>query len=254
MNTTPLHVLIVEDEELAAKRLIRLLEQVASEMRILATVDSVQSAVAWLSAQRADLIFLDIHLADGISFAIFEQVQVQTPVIFVTAYDQYALKAFRLYSIDYLLKPVEQEELQRAVDKFRSSRIPPQLDMQQLLGALQAPRREYQKRFMVHSGDKIRSVPIEEVAYFFGQQKYVFLITRDNRRFIIDPTLTELESVLDPDQFFRINRQFFISYAAIQQMHAYSKSRVKIDLSPESDIEAIVSIEKTPRFKEWLNR
>ncbi|RMG69264.1 MAG: DNA-binding response regulator [Bacteroidetes bacterium] len=251
-----MNVLIIEDEDLAAKRLTRLLGQLAPEARVLATLDSVQGAVAWLQAQRADLIFLDIHLADGNSFAIFDQVELHTPIIFVTAYDQYALRAFRHNSLDYLLKPVEEEELARALAKFRASRIPATLDLQALMAAMQPPAAppRYQQRFLVATGDKIRSIPVGEVAYFFGQQKFVFLITQDGRQHIVDYTLTQLEDLLDPQHFFRINRQFIISYGAIDQMYPYSKSRIRVELSPVSDLEAVVSIEKTPRFKEWLNR
>lgn len=251
-----MNVLIIEDEDLAAKRLTRLLGQLAPEARILATLDSVQGAVDWLGRRQADLIFLDIHLADGNSFAIFDQVEVRTPIIFVTAYDQYALRAFRHNSLDYLLKPVEEAELLRALDKYRAARIPAALDVQALLAAMQpaAQAPAYQQRFLVASGEKIRSIPVGEVAYFFGQQKFVFLITHDGRQHLVDYTLSQLEELLDPAQFFRINRQFIISYGAIDQMYPYSKSRIRVDLKPTSDIEAVVSIEKTPRFKEWLNR
>lgn len=251
-------ILIIEDEPLAAKRLIRLLGDVAPDFGILDTLDSVSSAVAYLETHKPDLIFLDIHLADGNSFSIFEQVEVKVPIIFVTAYDQYAIKAFKLNSIDYLLKPIEVEELEHAVGKFReavASPAAPEVDYEALLEAIKPrARQDFQKRFMVNSADKIRSIPVEDVAYFFGQQKFVFLITHDNRRFIVDFTLGKLETLLDPDHFFRINRQFIIGFKAINQMVAYSKSRVKIDLDPTSDIDAIVSIEKTRHFKTWLNR
>lgn len=254
-----MNILIIEDEPLAAKRLIRLLGDVAPDFQILDTLDTVSGAVEYLRTEEPDLIFLDIHLADGNSFSIFEQIEVKVPIIFATAYDQYAIKAFKLNSVDYLLKPIEVEDLEHAVNKFKETvnkPETPQVDYQALLDAIkpQQPRQDFQKRFMVSSADKIRSIPVEEVAYFFGQQKYVFLITHDNRRYIVDFTLGKLESLLDPDQFFRINRQFIIGFKAITQMVSYSKSRVKIDLEPVSDIEAIVSIEKTRHFKAWLNR
>ena len=253
-----LNVLIIEDEPPAARRLGRLLQQLEPQAQIMEILDAVSSAVRWLEAHEADLIFADIHLADGNSFSIFEQVQVRTPIIFTTAYDQYAVRAFKLNSVDYLLKPVERDELAQAMAKFRERQpqTPAGLDVQALMQAIETQRQRpaFQRRFMVTSGEKIKSIPIEEVAYFFGQQKYVFLITHDGRQHIVDYTLTQLEDLLDPEQFFRINRQFIIGYEAIGQMYAYSKSRVKIDLTPPSDMEAIVSIEKAPRFKEWLNR
>ncbi|MEL6674213.1 MAG: LytTR family DNA-binding domain-containing protein [Bacteroidota bacterium] len=249
------NILIIEDEPLAAKRLTRLIGQLGHPTQILDTLDSVTEAVSWLSQHEADLIFLDIHLADGDSFAIFDQVEVKTPIIFATAYDQYAIRAFKLNSVDYLLKPIETAELEHAFEKFlaqRSDRMP--LDVQALVAAMQAPAPGFQKRFMVTSGEKIKSVPIEEVAYFYGQQKYVFLITKDNRRHIVDYTLGKLEGLLDPEQFFRINRQFIIGFDAISNMFSYSKSRVKVELEPASEVEAIVSIEKARHFKDWLNR
>lgn len=250
-----LNILIIEDEPLAATRLERLIKEVEPEVRILAVLDSVQQSVDWLRENEADLIFLDIHLADGNSFSIFEQVQVTTPIIFSTAYDQYAIKAFKVNSVDYLLKPIEKEELELSLKKFHSAKAaPPAIDMAAILKAFRSQQPEYQKRFLVSAGDKIKSIAVEEVAYFFGRQKFVFLVTPDNRRHIIDYTLGALEELLDPDQFFRINRQFIISFPAITHMSAYSKGRVKIELSPPGEAEAIVSIEKAKRFREWLNR
>lgn len=245
-------VLIIEDEPLAAKRLIRLLKKVEPNLEVLEILDTVKASVEWLSQHEAELIFMDIHLADGNSFAIFDEIQPKTPIIFCTAYDQYALQAFRLNSIHYLLKPIETEELEHALQKFKEQQSP--IDLKALTAAFQQSEQEYQKRFLVSSGDKIKSVPVEEVAYFFGQQKYAFLITEDKRRHIIDSTLGKLEQVLDPKLFFRINRQYIIKYDSIKAMYAHSKSRIKVELEPPGDIEAIVSMDKTRVFKEWLNR
>ncbi|WNJ17244.1 LytTR family DNA-binding domain-containing protein [Pontibacter sp. G13] len=254
-----LRILIVEDEHLAARRLERLIREIDSQVEICETLDTVQGTVAWLQEHEVDLIFLDIHLADGNSFSIFEKIDVSTPIIFVTAYDQYAVRAFKVNSVDYLLKPIEQEDLAQAIDKFKQNHTAPApFDISALMQAMQSQQTAaapvFQKRFMVTSGDKIKSIPIEEVAYFFGQQKYVFLVTKDNRRHIVDFTLGKLEELLDPEQFYRINRQFIIGYKSISNMFAYSKSRVKIELDPVSEIDAIVSIEKSKHFKNWLNR
>ncbi len=252
-----LNILIVEDEQLAASRLERMLKKLDPEIEIIDTLDSVQTAVEWLQENEADLIFLDIHLADGNSFGIFDQVEVKTPIIFSTAYDQYAIKAFKLNSVDYLLKPIDKEELEAAINKFKEMRMAGQagnIDVQALVQAMQGPLSDYQKRFIVTSGEKIKSIKIEDVAYFFGQQKYVFLITKDNRRHIIDYTLGKLEEMLDPENFFRINRQFIIGFDSIKNMFSYSKSRIKIELDPPGEIDAIVSIDKSRRFKDWLNR
>lgn len=253
-----LKILIIEDEDLAARRLIRLIKELEDEVEVLEVLDSVKSSVAWLeeNSHKVDLIFQDIHLADGNSFSIFEEVQIDVPIIFSTAYDQYAIQAFKVNSIDYLLKPVEKEELAQSLGKFRQAQLHvPMSQMIQMAEALRESRPDsYQQRFLVTAGEKIKSIPVEEIAYFFGQQKYVFLITKDNRRHIVDYTLGKLEDLLDPKDFFRINRQFIIHFPAIEVMHSYSKSRIKVGLTPEPEMEAIVSIDKSRKFKEWLNR
>ena len=248
-------VLIVEDEPLAAKRLERLLKEVAPQAEIMAILDSLSSSIPWLQQHTPDLIFLDIHLADGNSFSIFDQVEVESPIIFATAYDQYAIRAFKHNSIDYLLKPIEKEDLAHSLEQFKQTQSQAQpIDVQSLIQSFNQKPTTYQQRFIVTSGEKIKSVSIGDVAYFFGQKKYVFLITQDNRRHIIDYTLTQLEDLLDPQQFFRINRQFIVHFPAIQQMYSYSKSRIKIELEPTPDIEAIVSIDRSRDFKAWLNQ
>ena len=251
-----LKVLIIEDEPLAARRLQHFLKEIDPTIEILDVIDSVSASVEWLKAQEADLLFLDIHLADGESFSIFEQVEVKCPIIFATAYDQYAIRAFKVNSIDYLLKPIEKEELEASLNKYRSQKVPPssEWDIKSLLQSLQPQSQQFQQRFMVSSGEKIKSIKVEDVAYFFGQKKYVFLTTRDNRKHIISYTLGTLETLLDPNHFFRINRQFIISFDAIQHMYPYSKSRIRIDLDPKPEMEAIVSIDKARHFKNWLDR
>lgn len=249
-------VLIIEDEQLAANRLSRMLQKIEPGIEILETLDTVSDSVAWLQENEADLIFMDIQLADGNSFAIFEKVDVFTPIIFATAFDQYAIKAFDVNSIDYLLKPIKQEKLEKSLQKFKKRQITDEsmLDVASLMKALH-PEEEnkFQKRFLVSAGDKIKSIPIEDVAYFYGQKRYVFLITKENRRHIVDYTLGKLETMLDPEKFFRINRQFIISYKAIENMYPYSKSKVRCELLPVSDVEAIVSTDRVRSFKNWLN-
>lgn len=250
-----LNILIVEDEPLAATRLKRLILEIEPAANIVEILDSVQSSVAWLQENQADLIFLDIHLADGNSFSIFDQVDVTTPIIFSTAYDQYAIKAFKVNSVDYLLKPIEKEDLAASLAKYQSGiPSPGEMDMGALMRAIKGKQEEHQKRFIVTAGDKIKSVEAADVAYFFGRQKYVFLVTRDGRRHIVDYTLGNLESLLNPEDFFRINRQFIINFSGISNMFTYSKSRIKVEMDPPTEIEAIVSIDKAKRFREWLNR
>lgn len=249
-------VLIIEDEFYAAQKLIRQLQNIDPEIEILDTLDSVDESIDWLKQHKADLIFLDIHLGDDQSFKIFEKVKIKTPIIFTTAYDQYAIKAFKLNSIDYLLKPVNKKELQQALEKFHEQNLPAQaFDYNALLTSLQSGENtSYQKRFMVYYGDKVKSIPNEEIAYFFAEGKYAYLVANDGKEYIVDYTLEKLGNLLDPEQFFRINRQFIISIDAIKEMIAYTKGRLKIELKQATKKEAIVSIERASEFKKWLNK
>lgn len=251
-----MRAIIVEDEKHARDNLEKLLRELDPELEIQEKLDSVRGAVAWLKANRTDLIFLDIHLADDLSFKIFEQVEVNTPVIFTTAYDQYALRAFKVNSIDYLLKPIDREELARSLEKYRlvqpAKREP---DFARLLDALrQPPKRDYQQRFLVTRREKILSVKTEDIAYFEGEDRYVYLIKNDGNRFIVEYKLSDLEELLDPALFFRLNRSFIAHFDAIEKITVLSKSRVKVDLKPNTPREVIVSTENTRDFKAWLNR
>ena len=249
-----MEVIIIEDEPHAASKLERQLFAIEPTLKILAKLETVDSAVDWLKNHDADLIFLDIHLGDALSFDIFNKVDVKTPIIFTTAYDQYAIQAFKLNSIDYLLKPVNKKDLETAMDKFKTNQLDQQnVDFSRLVEALKGEVAAHQKRFMVHTGDKIKSVPVEDVAYFFAEGKYCYLISRDNIEYLVDQTLDKLEQVLDASQFFRINRQFIISLAAIEEMYTYPKGRVKVILNPRNKRDTIVSVERSPDFKKWLN-
>lgn len=251
-----MRVLIVEDEIAAARRLSKMLLELEPDAQILAVPDSVSSTVEWLiSNDEPDLILLDIHLADGVSFKIFNQVKVKCPIIFTTAYDQYAIQAFKLNSIDYLLKPINTEDLKFSVDKFKERRnVASNLDFEKLLLEIRRPQQCYQQRFVVQFADKLKAIEVDSVAYFMAMDKSVFLISSDNHRYAIDYTMEKLESVLDSKRFFRVNRKFIVSFAAIKNMYFYSKSRVKIELSPAVDSEVIVSSERSTDFKEWLNQ
>lgn len=244
-----MNAVIIEDEYLAASELERLLREVAPDVAILAKLDSVSESVKWLRKNKVDLIFMDIHLGDGQSFDIFEQVEITVPVIFITAYDEYALKAFKYQGIDYILKPFDKEELANAMSKI------------DLLSVVKAPfpaasLAVYQERFLVTVGTKMKSVAIGDVAYFMADGKYLVLFTRDGQNYILDQTISGIEAKLNPARFFKINRKFIISYDAIKEMVKYSNSRIKIILSPlpPSGIEAIVSSERIQEFKQWLNQ
>ncbi|SHN26068.1 two component transcriptional regulator, LytTR family [Cyclobacterium lianum] len=250
------NTLIVEDEKLAADRLERMLLQVAPDVRVLEKVDTVKEAVNFLEKQQPDLIFLDIHLADGSGFEIFEKVQVSCPVIFTTAFDEYALQAFQVNGISYLLKPISTEELAGSMRKLKSLQGADQ--QQQQIGMLleQIRKREvsYRKRFLVSYGSTIKSISIQEVAYFFAENTAVYLVDNSGSKYILDETLDQLSEGLDPAVFFRVNRSFTVQADAIRQMHAYSRSRIKLDLEPACSKECISSSEKTAEFKDWLGR
>jgi two-component system response regulator LytT len=257
-------ILIVEDEDLAVKKLKKTLLTVDESATVVGEADSIRSTVNWLQNNPSpDLILMDIELADGQSFEIFNQVQVKSPVIFITSYDEYALKAFKVNSVDYLLKPVQKEDLHAALDKFRSmkkiysndtekSNISLDILVKELQQKLQT--KEFRKRFLVKHGQKLVSVEVEEIAYFFSDGRLNFFKTLDNRKFVVDYTMDELNDMLDPDKYFRISRSFFISVNSVAQIHDYFGNRLLLHLKPETEKEAIVSREKVTDFKTWLGK
>jgi two-component system, LytTR family, response regulator LytT len=248
-------IFIVEDEKLAADNLKHLLAEIDSSYEVVGVADTVKKTVEFLQQKQPDLLLMDIHLADDISFKVFEQVEVKSPIIFTTAFDQYAIQAFKHNSIDYLLKPITKEDLSNALVKYRERSAPQQEQpWQKLLEYMQQPKAEYKKRFLVSTGSKIKTISIEEVAYFFAEGRYVTLFTHSGQKFLIDQTMESLHDSLDPEHFYRINRQFIVSIKSIQQMYAWSKSRLKLVLEPASPEEVIVSIDRSSDFKKWLNR
>ena len=247
-------VLIVEDESIAADKLERQLLQLDPSISVENKIESVTSTVKWLAENQVDLIFLDIHLSDGLSFGIFDEIDVDVPVIFTTAYDQYAIQAFKVNSVDYLLKPINKYDLERSLDKFKNYHFnEPVVDYKEILQAMHSDTNQYQKRFMVMVGERIMSIRIDDVAYFFAEGKYVFIVDKEGERYLIDFTLDKLVEVLDPVIYFRVNRQVIIRIDAIKQMNSWFKRRVKIDLHPQFDKEVIVSNERVKDFKKWLN-
>ncbi len=244
-------VLIIEDEAAAVRRLKKLLQEIDPSLEVVGELDSIENSVTWLLNHPVpDIIFLDIHLADGSSFEIFRHVQIDKPVIFTTAYDQYAIQAFKVNAIDYLLKPIKAGELEAALSKARQWKAGSGFDYVALAKALQ--KEESSKRFLIRFGQQIRVVEMRKVSYFYTQDKITFLVTKEGKRYPIDYSLEKLEDMVDPARFFRINRQFIISIEAIKEMYAYSKSRVKVDLNPPCELETIVSTERSPVFKRWL--
>lgn len=249
-------VLIIEDEIPAAKRLRKLISQYCPEAKVMDVVDSVEGATQWLDTfEKPDLIFMDIQLSDGLSFDIFNQTEVISPVIFTTAYDQYALKAFKVNSVDYLLKPIDPEELQSAFAKFRNLHQQAQeydrTAIQNLISSI--TQKGYKERFLVKVGQQLNYVQTKEIAYFYSEEGLVYAMTNTNRRHVLDYTLEQLQDVLDPKIFFRINRKIIVSVEAIHKIHTYFNSRLKLELLPRTELEAIVSRERVGDFKSWLD-
>ncbi|MBK8052711.1 MAG: response regulator transcription factor [Saprospiraceae bacterium] len=245
--------IIIEDEKPAARMLQRKLEKLNIPVQVM--LHSVREAVEWFQQNpHPDLIFLDIQLSDGLSFEIFEKVSIQSPIIFTTAYDEYALRAFKLNSIDYLLKPIDEDDLEVAVEKYRKLISPkPAIDMQmirQLFTSSKAP--EYKKRFSIKVGDHIKVIPIEDVELFYSEFKGTFLFTTEGRNYLLDTTLESLEKELEPSQFFRVSRKFIIANIALKDIVVYSNSRLKLNLKTYNKEEVIVSRERVGDFKEWL--
>ena len=243
--------LIIEDEAAAVRRLSKLLQEINPSIEIVDDLDSIEATLNWLENHPLpDLIFMDIHLADGSSFEIFNHTKIEKPIIFITAYDQYAIQAFKVNAIDYLLKPIKKNELEQALKKYETLQQSWQLDYTKLAKAVQGD--DYNKRFLIRFGQQIRVVEFREAAYFYTQDKVTFIVTKQGKRYPIDYSLENLEEMADPRNFFRINRQFIINIEAIKEMYAYSKSRVKIDLQPPCEIPTVVSTDRSPVFKKWL--
>lgn len=253
-----MRVAIIEDEVPAAEKLERYLQKYDPTIEVIARLNSVKDSVVWLSANQesADLLFMDIQLIDGLSFQIFQQVQVKKPVIFTTAFNEFALDAFKVNSIDYLLKPLTFTDLSASLKKLEALReqlkpVEQHERIQQAFSNLKP--REYKNRFMVKLGEHIRSITIDQISLFFADGRDVYLVTNQNRKFIIDYTLEALEDILEPKLFFRLNRTFILHINSIKDVLVYSNSRLKITLHQEFDREIIVSREKVAHFKSWFD-
>jgi DNA-binding LytR/AlgR family response regulator len=250
-------VLIIEDENLTAKRLEGQLRKYDPSIEVLDRLPSVAAAVQWLRTHPApELLFLDIHLEDDLGFRIFEQVAVTTPVIFTTAYDEYMIQAFKVSSIDYLLKPINYEELVAALGKYERLRqhFAP-ADLSALLRLVQpAPAPEYKDRFLVSVGAKLRSVATADIAYFCFEEGATLLVTRAGQRLAVDYSLDKLAQLLNPRQFFRVNRQYLVGLAAIDVIHHHAAGRLELELQPAARQPVLVSGDRAAEFKDWLGR
>jgi len=250
-------ILIVEDEDLAVKKLQKTLAAVNPSARVVGTTDSIKSTVEWLQQnQQPDLILMDIELADGQSFEIFNLTEVSSPVIFTTSYDEFALKAFKVNSVDYLLKPIQKEDLHAALEKFQKIKSSAEVKIESLVKELQQKLqpKEYRKRFLVKLGQKLVSVEIGEIAFFYSDGRLNFFKTIDNRKFVVDYTMDELEEMLDPQKFFRISRSFYVSVNSIEKIDDYFGNRLILGLKPAVEKEALVSREKVTEFKNWMGK
>ena len=252
-------VLIIEDEPLAANRLQELLEECHSEINVVAKCISVEKTVEWLNTHKhPELIFSDIQIADGLSFEVFKQVEVQSPVIFTTAFDQYAIEAFEVNSVDYLLKPIKLQKLLQSLAKFEqlkkkfaSSTLQEKLtELTELVKGVKTSK----SRFLVKSGQKIKAIKIEQIAYFYSQDKLTMLMTHEGQKFPIDYSLDELVGMLKPKDFFKLNRKIIANIDATHTIHPHFKGRLKVELEPSFEEEVIISAERTPLFKIWLNQ
>ena len=247
-------VIIFEDEPRAARHLERLLTRVAPAMKVIAKLESVRDGVKYLQDNpEPDLIFSDIQLADGLSFEIYNQVTVRCPIIFTTAYDHYAIEAFKTNGIDYLLKPIEEERLRQAIEKARHF-APGQLQDKIIALNNTASGKSYKSRFMVKVGDKIKSIPVEEILVFYSQEKASFIRTADNHTYCIDYALDQLEPMLDPEKYFRINRKYIVSIDACTNILAWTNSRLRLKIDGIDDPDIIVARERVVEFKNWLDR
>ncbi|NVJ86617.1 MAG: response regulator transcription factor [Algoriphagus sp.] len=250
-----MRILVIEDENPAAKRLMTLLKPHFPDAWVFGNLDTVKESVDWLGAHpQPDLIFCDIQLADGLSFEIFQKCPVASPVIFTTAFDQYAIKAFQVNAVDYLLKPIDPKELENAIEKFKRNQLQKNLDLQLLKDLLRPNQQTYKSRFLVRFGEKIQSIPVEEVSFFFSEERITFLQTLEGKKYVLDQTMEQTEGQVDPSKFFRLNRKFLASLEAIDGVFTYSNSRLKVALKNCQDSDILVSREKVADFKGWLDQ
>jgi DNA-binding LytR/AlgR family response regulator len=250
-----MNVLIIEDEKPSARRLKRMLEKL--EVTVHQMLHSVEEAIQWFANNpHPDLIFLDIQLSDGLSFEIFDEVTIKSAIIFTTAYDEYALQAFKLNSVDYLLKPIDEEELRAAVQKFRELKPAGrnvQLTFDDIKKLLVNPlEREYKKRFTTTIGQHIKMIPVDEIECFYSENKGTYAHTVDGRDYLLDTTLEQLEEELEPASFYRVNRTFIVSINAINDIISYTNSRLQLKLNNYKAQDVIVARERVKDFKLWL--
>jgi two-component system, LytTR family, response regulator LytT len=254
-----MNIFIIEDEPLAVQKISKLLLEVEPNTKISGTADGIESSVEWLQNNPTpDLILVDIELCDGQSFEIFNLIEVQSPIIFTTSYDEYAIQAFRVNSVDYLLKPIKKNDLSRALQKYERFNYQnnASIDISKLVYELKkqnAPR-EFRSRFLVKQGQKLIPIEVDEIAYFYSEDSLSFFISFVGVKYIFDYSLEEIEQMIDPKLFFRISRQFILGVKSIVQIHNHFNGKLKLDLKPTNEREIIVSRERVADFKAWMGR
>jgi DNA-binding LytR/AlgR family response regulator len=248
-------IVIIEDEKLAADKLVFLLKEHAPSFQITAILNSIETAVKWFLENDADLVFLDIELKDGNSFKIFEQTKVNAPIIFTTAYNQYAIKAFKHNGIDYLLKPIDESELKQSLERYYRTKFDLKNSYKTLekLRSMFLENKTYKTRIIVSQGHKIKSIPVDEIAYVYAVERNVFLTTNTNETFLTDETLDSLEKELEPKYFFRLNRKLIANINSIKEVIRYSSRQLKVVLQPQPKFDIVISAEKVTNFKNWLD-
>ncbi len=250
-----MNVLIIEDEHRAAKRMEKLLNELHPAAQVLKVIDSVEDAVNWFTQQATpDLVFMDIQLADGLSFDIFTKVKIESPIIFTTAYDEYAIQAFKVNSVDYLLKPIDEDELEQALHKFENLHFKQPVYSKAFFTDLlrDISQQNYTQRFLIKTGQSFNYVQVEDIAYFFSDQSLSFIQTKDGKKHAVDYTMDQLEELINPEVFFRINRKLIIQIEAIHKVSSYFNNRLILQLRPKTEMEAIVTRERVKNFKKWL--
>ncbi len=255
-------VLIIEDEPFAQNELKRLLGIIDPKVKVLDCLESIEESIDWLEINdEPDLIFLDVQLSDGLSFEIFQKMEVKAPIIFTTAYDEYAVQAFKLNSIDYLLKPIDKGELEAGLKKFKDLHGEPKTQKEALLDPEKIQQllemnlgKEYKKRFIIKTGDRLRHVSVEDIAYFYSEDDYTYLVAKENAKFIIAFKLDELINQLDPNEFFRLSRKFITNIHSVKLVNKYFNSRLEVILDPPTKDQILISRVRVPEFLQWLER
>lgn len=248
-----MRAIIIEDEKPAAEKLLKAIRQTDTVVEVVAVLNSVKSAVEWLEQNpMPGLLFMDIELSDGLSFKIFDAINISSPVIFCTAFDEYWQEAFEHNSIDYLLKPIKQEKLEAALKKYDKLKQHFSADFKQLLQTKQQSAGDYKKRFLVKRGTDYISIKTEDIAYFYATHKLVCMIDNKNQKFILDQSLSDIEKQLDPSQFYRVNRKYLVHLNAIKKIKSFPKSKLQLELEPAVSDDIIISQDNVAAFKDWM--